>query len=479
MEKAIQNELIRLFENWSGRKYEKFQPLPSSGSYRKYFRISSGDRKAIGVFNSDKKENLSFTKFTEHFLQKGLPVPVLYSIDLEKDNYLIQDLGDSTLFDIVSTEREKDKIHGQTMLLYKRAIEKLPEFQILAHKGLDYKYCYPRQVFDKQSMMWDLNYFKYYFLKLAKISFDEQKLEDNFDALTKFLLKADNNFFMYRDFQSRNIMIVDNEPYFIDYQGGRKGPLQYDLASLLFDAKANLPEQNRVELLEYYIDVVHEFINIDREKFLDFYYGFVLIRMLQAMGAYGFRGFYEGKTHFLKSIPYVIKNLDWFVNNTELPVKLPFLFEVLKKIVSSDELKKYNNDNENANKLTAEIHSFSYKNGIPIDASGNGGGFVFDCRAIHNPGRYEEYKDLTGLDAQVKKFLEERSGVNTFLENVFNLVDLSVEEYTVRNFNHLLINFGCTGGRHRSVYCAEKLAGHLQKKFDIRILLIHNELEKY
>ena len=477
MDKVVRNELIKLFENWSETKFSEFHALPTSGSYRKYFRISSENSSAIGVFNSDKKENAAFIKFSEHFLKVGLPVPELYLTDLDKDIYLIQDLGNSTLYDLLSVESDNEKFNSGIITLYKKVIEKLPEFQIKANKGFNYEYCYPRPAFDKQSMMWDLNYFKYYFLKLAKIPFDEQKLEDDFNTFTGFLLQADDNNFMYRDFQSRNIMIVKDEPYFIDYQGGRKGPLQYDLASLLFDAKANLEQKIKLDLLEYYIEVVSKFKKIDRQEFLDFYYGFVLIRMLQAMGAYGFRGFYEGKTHFLKSIPFAVKNLIWFLENVKLRVKLPSLLETLSKIPQSEELKKYLIERERVNKLSVEINSFSYKNRIPVDASGNGGGFVFDCRAIFNPGRFEEYKELTGLDEPVKIFLEEKSEVGKFLENIYEIIDLSVEEYTARNFKYLMINFGCTGGQHRSVYCAEKMAEHLRKKYDIEISLNHNELK--
>jgi hypothetical protein len=323
-------------------------------------------------------------------------------------------------------------------------------------------------------MMWDLNYFKYYFLKLAKVSFDEQLLEDDFQKFCDYLLDVDNNFFLYRDFQSRNIMLKDKDIYFIDYQGGRKGALQYDVASLLYDAKANIPEHIRKQLLKHYIDELQNYIKIDEQKFIQQYYGYVLIRIMQAMGAYGFRGFYERKEHFLKSIPYAIKNMKYILDNVELPIKIPALLDVLNNVVGSKWLE---NIGKEKNNLKVRINSFAYKKGIPGDAKGNGGGFVFDCRGILNPGRIDEFKQLTGKDKRVQEFLENKTGINDFLTNVFVMVDRTVENYLNRNFTDLLVNFGCTGGQHRSVYCAEKLSKHLEDKFDISIILNHRELE--
>jgi len=320
--------------------------------------------------------------------------------------------------------------------------------------------------------MWDLNYFKYYFLKLAKVSFDEQALEDDYITFCDYLLKAEGSFFMMRDFQSRNILLRQGEPWFIDYQGGRRGPLQYDLASLLYDAKADIPQTVREELIEEYLDYLNKIISVNRTEFKQFFYGFVLIRMMQAMGAYGFRGFYEKKTHFLKSIPFALLNLNVVMKNINLPVQLPELYSVLSSLSESEVLKSLtSNDTE----LTVSITSFSYKKGIPADPSGNGGGFVFDCRALPNPGRMIEYQHLTGKDREVINYLETYPEVEDFLKAAFTLVDQSVSAYLERKFSHLSVMFGCTGGQHRSVYSAERMAEHLKSKFPVRVVLHHRE----
>ena len=467
-------QLIKLFENWSGEKAISISPLPPSGSYREYYRIKSKNKVALGVFNPDKKENIAFLKFSRHFLNKGLNVPEIYAEELEKSTYLIQDLGDTTLYSYLTNVYKSGIFPKELIDMYKKVIEILPQFQINAAKDFDYSICYPRASFDKQSMIWDLNYFKYYFLKLSKIPFDEQDLENDFHKFTDYLLKTDCSFFLYRDFQSRNIMIYNNEIYFIDYQGGRKGALQYDLASLLYDAKADIPQYIRNELLEEYINNVRNLIDIKENEFIQYFYGYVLIRIMQAMGSYGFRGFYEKKEPFLQSIPYAIENLEYLLNNVTLPIEIPTLINVLKRVVDSQELKDLG---KTKNILKVSISSFSYKKGIPVDTSGNGGGFVFDCRAIHNPGRYEKYKHLTGLDNAVIEFLEKEKDLDNFLNNVYLLVDQSVENYQQRKFTNLMVNFGCTGGQHRSVYCSEMLAKHLKAKYDIEVGIHHIELD--
>ena len=334
--------------------------------------------------------------------------------------------------------------------------------------------CYPRPQFDKQSMMWDLNYFKYYFLKLARIHFDEQALEEDFQTFTDYLLQTDIDYFLYRDFQSRNIMLKDGKPYFIDYQGGRRGALHYDLASLLFDAKADMPDSVRKSLLGFYIITVSKYIKVEPEQFKRYFYGYVLIRIMQAMGSYGFRGFYEKKEHFLQSIPYALNNLASILSTVRFPIKIPALLDALENVIRSKRLQQISTEQK---LLTVTINSFSYKRGIPIDVSGHGGGFVFDCRAIHNPGRYEQYRDLTGKDKKVIEFLDKEAEIRLFMKNVISIVDQSVEKYIKRKFTNLMVSFGCTGGQHRSVYCAEELARHLKNKYRIKLVLRHLELE--
>lgn len=431
----------------------------------------------MGVYNPDKSENSAFIEFTRHFLGKGLNVPEIYAQNPEQNIYLQKDLGDITLFSHLTAVRNDDSFPPELTKIYKRVIDELPKFQVLGGKGLNYDYCYPRAGFDKQSMMWDMNYFKYYFLKLAKIPFDEQKLEDDFLAFADYLLEAPDNFFLYRDFQSRNIMLCNDTPYFIDYQGGRKGALQYDIASLLYDAKANIPQDVRIELLNYYMDAVSKHVKIKKKEFTEYYYGYVLVRIMQALGAYGFRGYYEKKEHFLLSIPYAIKNLQWIFLHVTLPVKLTTIMDVLFRLTTAEDLKKFGVI-EPKKPLTVQINSFSYKKGIPADASGNGGGYVFDCRGLHNPGRFKEYQGLTGKDREVAEFLHNEKSTGEFLKNVCSMVGLTVGNYLERNFTHLMVNFGCTGGQHRSVYCAEMLSNYLNNNFNINIELHHTELSK-
>jgi len=475
LELKIKDQLIRLFESYFKEEVTFFELLPASGSYREYVRIKSTNHQVIGAYNQDIKENRAFLEFSTHFRNKNIPVPQIYAVNSNMDCYLQEDLGNTTLFDFISTTRENEGFSTEIVEEYKKVLRELPRIQLIAGKDIDYSVCYPREAFDKQSMMWDLNYFKYYFLKLAKIPFDEQALENDFQSFSNYLLAVDNNAFLYRDFQSRNVMLKDGKVYFIDYQGGRKGALQYDLASLLYDAKANIPEANREELLEFYLDELGKYKKVEREKFKDLLGGYVLIRIMQAMGAYGFRGFYEKKEHFLKSIPFALKNLEMLLAKNTIQVKLPELLKVLKAVTESVFLKTISPSNE---RLTVRISSFSYKKGIPNDPSGNGGGFVFDCRAIHNPGRYPEFKHLTGKDPQVQKFLEEKSTMRDFISTAQVLVTQSVEVYISRGFSHLCVNFGCTGGQHRSVYAAENLAEYLRNNYPVTVVLQHVEQDK-
>ncbi len=467
-----QTQILELFENWAGEKAEIITPLALSGSDRKYFRLTSKNRTALGVYNSDAKENLAFLEFSKHFLSKGLQVPHIYAEDLSQSIYLLEDLGDTTLFAFLTQQNQKTKFGPELKQVYQQVLRQLPKFQVEAGADLNYSLCYPRARFDKQSMMWDLNYFKYYFLKLAQISFDEQALEDDYQAFTDYLLSAPQDFFLYRDFQSRNIMIHHDEVYFIDYQGGRKGALQYDLASLLYDAKAEIPEEVRAELLEFYLTEIQKYTQVDPQAFRTQFKGYVLIRILQAMGAYGFRGFYEKKAHFLASIPPALDNLSYMLNNWDLPIQLPTLIPVLEQLVNSEKLRKIGAQRKS---LVIKVQSFSYKKGLPKDDTEHGGGFIFDCRALPNPGRYDEYKMLTGKDLKVIEFLEKEPEVARFKTLVSQMVDQSVEKYLERNFDYLSVSFGCTGGQHRSVYMAEFLSRYLLDKYNIQVHKHHRE----
>ena len=470
--KQIPADLIELFQEWAHEEAISCDLLPQSGSNRKYYRIISKSHQVIGTYNADEKENAAFIAFTNHFKDKNLPVVEVFAADLSKNVYLQNDLGDETLYSFLMDHRVDQTITDEVEAMYSKVVKALPEFQIIGDQGFDYNHCYPRKEFDRQSMMWDLNYFKYYFLKLAQIPFDEQSLEEDFHTFCDFLLQTDNNYFLYRDFQSRNIMLLNEEPYFIDYQGGRKGALQYDIASLLYDAKADLPQDFRNRMYELYVSEVEKLIPIDKAAFEKYYYGFVLIRIMQALGAYGFRGYYEKKTHFLQSIPFALANLEWILKNKQLPIKIPTLMQLLTNLTMSERLRAFA---DSPKVLTVFVSSFSFKKGLPKDDSGNGGGFIFDCRVLPNPGRLEEYKTKTGMEADVKAYLESYPEVTIYYTHVKSLVDLSVENYIERGFTSLQINFGCTGGQHRSVYFAQRIADYLKVAYPINVVLVHRE----
>jgi len=472
----IESKIEKLYFDWSGSNAVKLEKIAGSGSYRQYYRISGSAVSVIAAYNADLRENTAFLEFTGHFRTMGLPVPELLIASPEKDVYLLEDLGDTTLFSALSQQRGKNQEMPPEILgHYMNVVELMPRFQIMAGDSIPFEYCYPRPAFDRQSMMWDLSYFKYYFLKLAHISFDEQKLEEDFNALADFLLEAPADHFMYRDFQSRNIMIHKQTPWFIDYQGGRRGALQYDLASLLYDAKADLPEDFRSRLLNHYIHAAAGSRQFDERGFRKYFDGFVLIRILQAMGAYGFRGYYENKPLFLQSIPYAVKNLKILRERADIPVRLPMLMKVLEEIIGNP---VFSDVKASSPDLVIRISSFSYKQGLPADESGNGGGFVFDCRALPNPGRYPEYANVTGKDKTVIDFLKKEPEVDLFLNHVFSLVSQSVQKYITRGFTNLMVSFGCTGGQHRSVYCAEELSKYLSEKFNVKVELKHTNAKK-
>jgi len=478
--------LKRLFERHFHAPVERVEPLQGQlgGSGRKIVRLSSGRITAIGIIYDVRGENVAFLEFSRHFRRHGLPVPEIYAEDLKHDAYLEEDLGNTTLFEFLSNRRNEDQRDGaaiapEAVAAYRKVVALLPRFQVEAGRDLNYKVCYPRSSFDRQSIAWDLNYFKYYFLRLAGVPFHEQALERDFTRLTKLLLSANHDYFLYRDFQSRNIMLrkVHNEdvPFFLDYQGGRKGALQYDIASLLYDAKADLPPDLRQQLLDRYLDSLAGFVDLDRSEFMRFYYPYVYVRIMQALGAYGFRGFYERKSHFLQSVPYALKNLRWLLHNVELPIALPALMEAFKNMVALDKLQGFTSEPE---RLTVRVFSFSFHRGLPQDDTGNGGGFVFDARSLPNPGREERFKTLTGKDATVADYLNQQEGVREFLANAISLVDASVGAYQSRGFKHLMVSFGCTGGQHRSVYLAERLAEHLRGHHGVEVVVHHREQEQ-
>jgi aminoglycoside/choline kinase family phosphotransferase len=469
--------LKKLFEQHFHAPPARIQPLQGDlgGSGRKIIRLSNEKVSAIGILYGVREENVAFLEFSKHFRRHGLPVPEIYAVDLSHGAYLQEDLGDTTLFEFLSKNRTGENIAPEVVEAYRKVVAVLPRFQVEAGRDLNYKVCYPCASFDRQSIAWDLNYFKYYFLRLAGIPFNEQALEDDFSRLTEFLLSAPRDYFLYRDFQSRNIMLCNGDPFFVDYQGGRKGALQYDIASLLYDAKADLPPELRQQLLDHYLDRLSSFIKLDREAFLRHYYAFVYVRILQALGAYGFRGFYERKAHFLQSVPYALKNLRWLLHHVQLPIELPTLLGAFNSMLASEKLQGLAAEADN---LVVRIFSFSFHQDLPKDETGNGGGFIFDGRSLPNPGREERFKSLTGKDAPVIDYLQQQDSVHQFLAGVLSLVDSSIRNYQARRFKNLMVSFGCTGGQHRSVYLAEQLAKRLRARNGLEVVVRHLELEK-
>lgn len=464
-------ELEVLFEQYTRQKPDNIYELPSSGSNRRYFRITGSGMSLIGAKGLDVAENIAFMEIAKHFRLKGLPVPQVLCASKDNMFYLQEDLGDITLFNTIQQGRETSNFSPDEVALLKKTISTLPKLQFEGGKGLDYSICFPQPEFDERNVWFDCNYFKYCFLKTTGLEFSEIKLHDDLTKMAADLLEDGNQeTFMYRDFQARNVMLVDGNPYFIDFQGGRKGPLYYDLASFVWQAKANYPTSLKEELIETYREALKKYTDIPKDVFYKKLRLFVLFRTMQVLGAYGFRGYFEKKPHFLQSVPFAIDNLRKLIQEQPFD-EYPYIQELLEQLTTMRQF----SDLRVERKLEVRIFSFSYKKGIPVDTSGNGGGYVFDCRAINNPGKYDHFKHFTGLDKEVIDFLEEDGEVTKFLSHVYELADAHVTRYMERKFTNLMFSFGCTGGQHRSVYCAQHLAEYLAKKYNITVIVYHRE----
>lgn len=476
MRYAIPLNLLSLFVETTREQPTEITPVSNSGSNRQYYRIKSKSHGFIGVFGEETAENDAFVYLAGHFSEKALPVPKVIAVSEDRKCYLQSDLGDVSLFDYIAGGRKSGDFSEKEQAMLHKAIALLPEFQVKGAQELDFSRCYPLPSLDHRTVMWDLNYFKYCFLKPSGIEFNELLLEQDFESLANEILADKSDTFLYRDFQSRNIMIQNGEPYFIDFQGGRRGAIYYDVVSFIWQAKAGFSPELRQKLTQTYLHSLKKLMPVDEQLFAARIRVFALFRTLQVLGAYGFRGLMEKKPHFIESIPFALKNLTEILNDFS---QFPYLVEVLKKITAPCSLSKRtgagNPSKQAGEALLVTIYSFSYKKGIPQDTSGNGGGFVFDCRAIDNPGRYEEYKQLTGLDKPVRDFLENDGEILDFLAHVKALTDASISCYIDREFTRLMISFGCTGGQHRSVYCAQHLAEYIAKKFSVKVRLIHRE----
>ncbi len=474
---AVIDAIKQLYQSWSGEDPLAVDLLPQSGSDRRYFRVHASKGTYIATHGNNIPENDTFIYFSKHFREKRLPVPDILTVSEDMTLYLQEDLGDISLLNRL----ESEGLTADVYALFRSSLHELAQLQVKGHQGLDYGRCLTNQEFGKQAIMADLLYFKYYFLDALRKPYDKQKLIDDFEALSTYLTHTEYKYFMFRDFQSRNILVKpDRSVHFIDYQGGMRGAPQYDAASMIWQARANLPDDWKDNLLNDYMDSFETVIGqpVDRTIFKSQYNGYVLIRLLQVLGAYGFRGLFERKAQFLTSIPQALTNLKWFIENQSIGISVPEFRKVLSVCVSDEIIDRFTPLKATAEMpLVVHINSFSYRKGIPTDESGNGGGFVFDCRGILNPGRLEPFKVLTGRDKEVKDFLEQQTRMPEFLNSVFDIVDISVEDYLRRGFENLTINFGCTGGQHRSVYAADALARHLRNKFGVAIQLHHREQE--
>ncbi len=475
----IIEQIASLYSSRFNVNPEHIEKIPQSGSDRVYYRVT-GPVTCIATASKNIRENQTFLKFSEHFKSHDCPVPEIFLVNADETIYLQEDFGDVSLLNVL----EQNGYHHHAYTLFQQALQKLAYMQIRGQENLNYDWCITSKEFGKQAILSDLLYYKYYFFDTLKIPYDKEKLIDDFDALSTYLTHVDHKYFMFRDFQSRNIMVTPSvggglgeAVHFIDYQGGMRGALQYDVASLLWQAKAELPDDWKNNLLDHYMDCVDEVLHtkIDRTRFVSQYNGYVLIRLLQVLGAYGFRGLFERKAHFLTSIPLALRNLKWFLSNKRVGIRLPEFERMLGLMVEEEVIHRFEPLKATEDTpLVVRINSFSYKlNGIPADETDNGGGFVFDCRSILNPGRFEEYKTQTGRDKDVKDFLEQQTRMPQFLNSIYNLVDIAVEDYMKRGFANLQISFGCTGGQHRSVYAADALARHIKNKYGVKIDLKH------
>jgi aminoglycoside/choline kinase family phosphotransferase len=463
----------QLYKEWKGHDLTSLDVLPQSGSERRYFRLHGTNESVIGTYGANIKENETFIYFSKHFRKKQLPVANILAVSDDMSVYLQEDFGDTSLLNILEAEGFTENAYS----LFRKSLEALAGLQVNGDEDLNYNLCLTNTEFGKQAIMADLLYFKYYFLDALRRPYDKQKLIDDFEALSNYLTHTEYKYFMFRDFQSRNILINDDDNiHFIDYQGGMKGAPQYDVASMLWQARANLPDEWKENLLIDYMDAFETLIgsSLDRNIFRSQYNGYVLIRLLQVLGAYGFRGLFERKAQFLTSIPLALKNLKWFLENQSLGISVPEFRRVLGLCVDDDVIEQFTPlQADEKTPLVVKICSFSYRQGIPADETKNGGGFVFDCRGILNPGRIEEFKTLHGRDKSVMDYLEQQTRISEFLNSAFDIVDITVEEYIRRGFESLMVSFGCTGGQHRSVYAADALARHLRNKFKVKIQLRH------
>lgn len=512
-----QNKIDQLYIDVFGTAPKSSELLPGAGSNRHYYRLTADDdTTVIGCVGTSAEENQAFYHLSLAFAARDFQTPAVYGHSEDWMCYLQEDLGQHSLYDFLKDGRESGGDYdGEHESVLSLVMSQLPQMQFEGGDDYVFSHCYPQREMDRTSVMFDLNYFKYCFLKLSGVEFNEFKLQHDLEAFADSLLQEDADTFLYRDFQARNVMLSEGKPYFIDYQGGRKGPIYYDVASFLWQASAKYPDDLRERLIDKYFnaltcytereDCPQCYRNITREHFDARLRQFVFFRLLQVLGAYGFRGLWELKKYFVDSIPAALQNLSQQLDAGSCD-EYPYLKDVCHALVEKHlqsqvspcqangaELQQsqsakvdkvasylaadasYLNTSDDKKPLVVRVNSFSFKRGIPKDETNNGGGYVFDCRSTHNPGRYAEYKPLTGLDKPVIDFLEEDGEILTFLDSVYKLVDFHAQRFIDRGFTDLMISCGCTGGRHRSVYSAQHVAEHLNRKFGVEVHICHRE----
>ena len=468
-------EIVKISQELFGKTPLRVEKVAEAGSSRRYYRVglADGESDLIFTFGDDLRENKAFCELAEFFSSQTSGIPEVLAHAEDYSWYVQRSVGRRSLLEVINECRRAGGDPEEKLVdIIRDCFKGLIRMQVADPAAWEPGVFNPP--FSRRSVMWDLNYFKYDFLKVAGFDFDENALEDDFERFAGRLVEVPDSLsgFIYRDFQSRNIMIggdglSENVPGFIDFQGGRRGPLLYDAVSFLWQAKAGFSDGFRREMLRYYLEELGRCRAIDMQEAEALVGQIVVFRLLQVLGAYGLRGLVEKKAHFIESIPAALNNLKEQLDGGMLS-DYPEMERVCREMCSD---KRWQNE-EKPGGLTLEVFSFSYKKGYPADYSGNGGGFMFDCRGMHNPGRYAEYKTLTGLDTPVIEFLEERGEVQDFVEKSASIVIPSVDTYIRRGFSNLQVGFGCTGGQHRSVYCAEHFGRMMAERYpEVRVII--------
>ncbi len=464
----ILHGLKALFEGVFNDSVVSVERLPRSASYRQYYRIRGRRNQVIGTYNPNESENIAFIYMSEYFRSHGLNVPLIYGKNIKKYIYLQEDLGNQTL-------KNHIRLHPHTKLeLLRKVLDYLVKFQTIDLSGFDWSKCYPAPAFDRTAYMFDLNYFKFMVLRLLKVHYNDLALEEQFQHLLDRLLETEHKYFVYRDFQSRNIMLFKNDLYFIDYQGGRRGSLFYDLVSLLYDTKLELTHEERMGLAKHYFNRTKHLHNLSFASFWDYVLLFALVRKMQALAAYCFRGIVENKVIFLSGLQKAFGQVMDIVKNNLFQQEFTLLVDYISEAYRNLPYRRQKVE------VSIEINSFSYLHGgYPPDEYDNGGGFVFDCRMLPNPGRLEQFAHRTGLDSEVASWLEVQPEFEEFIVSAFRMIYQAVITYQAKGYTHLQVNFGCTGGQHRSVYCAKKIAWLLGQFFDTEIVVYHRQKQSW